>query len=349
MTMQRTLRFSRPASARTALACTWLALAGVACGDPQRVGSGATFTPAPSDQGAPVSAVGNTTEGTTGGTGGGSTGGTSGGATGGAPTAARGLQVVTRTDHNLCLSMIPTVGSAAPHLTVADCANLATQAWRLVGGRVLLADGKCLDVASGVTTPGNNLVASPCATVPTPTQAWGYRNGALQMEGTTLCAELAGANANPGTPAVLGTCNGGLPQTWDLEASTGAGEAGFAISTAGAATCLTATGTDNGALVSTLPCNGSSGQAWRLVGNTLQALGKCLDLVNNVATPGATLRLWECNNLPQQQWSIDQGLLRQVTGPQCVSVTSAQTAQGSDVQAFPCGTDPRQQWLLGVP
>ena len=49
-------------------------------------------------------------------------------------------------------------------------------------------------------------------------------------------------------------------------------------------------------------CNGGANQRWTVNGQTMQALGKCLDAPAN-ATAGTKVQLWDCNGGTNQQWT----------------------------------------------
>ncbi|HET6346629.1 MAG TPA: ricin-type beta-trefoil lectin domain protein, partial [Myxococcota bacterium] len=232
---------------------------------------------------------------------------------------------------------------------VTTCTAAATQTWTLSAGRLKLSDGRCLDVFNGLRTAGISLVLAACSDAPTATQGWIWADGTLQLVGSALCATLPGENANSGATVALGPCT--EPRAgWDMLTSNGASETGVSVAPGGRALCLQAAGTDNGSAVSLVPCaQPIPAQRWSIVGGTLRALGKCLDLVNNSTAQGAPVQLWECNGLPEQQWMLDQGLIQQRGGGQCVGAVDGTNAAGSAIAAWRCSPDARQQWVVGGP
>ena len=51
-------------------------------------------------------------------------------------------------------------------------------------------------------------------------------------------------------------------------------------------------------------CNGGANQRWTLDGQTIRALGKCLDAPLNAAA-GAKAQIWDCNGGANQRWTLD--------------------------------------------
>jgi hypothetical protein len=60
---------------------------------------------------------------------------------------------------------------------------------------------------------------------------------------------------------------------------------------------------EEGGNVNPAPCDGNTAQKWMLDGRALRSLaGECLDVVNGLATPGATVHAAACNGTQAQQW-----------------------------------------------
>jgi alpha-galactosidase len=91
-------------------------------------------------------------------------------------------------------------------------------------------------------------------------------------------------------------------------------------------------------------CNGGANQRWTVSGQTLQALGKCLDAPPN-ATAGAKAQIWDCNGGTNQQWTLDAGgtVISRSSGL-CLDVNNNATANGTTVLLWTCTGASNQRW-----
>ena len=95
-------------------------------------------------------------------------------------------------------------------------------------------------------------------------------------------------------------------------------------------------------------CNGGANQRWTLSGQTLQALGKCLDAPLNAAA-GAKAQLWDCNGGTNQQWTLNaDGTVRGVASGLCLDVDHNLTANGTPVLLWTCTAAANQRWTRTV-
>ncbi|MFJ3794443.1 ricin-type beta-trefoil lectin domain protein [Kitasatospora sp. NPDC090091] len=119
-------------------------------------------------------------------------------------------------------------------------------------------------------------------------------------------------------------------------------------------------GTANGTPVQMWECNGGDAQKWTYNGYKLRAAnGKCLDLADNNAANGAKLQVWDCLEIPGQRWHMSaSGGFRHMTDQDdrskdvCIDDFNGQTANGSTVTAWACGSEdrrdaPDQNWAWG--
>ncbi|MFI6152922.1 RICIN domain-containing protein [Kitasatospora sp. NPDC051170] len=119
-------------------------------------------------------------------------------------------------------------------------------------------------------------------------------------------------------------------------------------------------GSANGTPVQMWACNGGDAQRWTYNGYKLQAAnGKCLDLPGNNTANGTKLQVWDCLEIPGQRWSMSaSGGFRHMTDLDdrskdvCIDDFSGQTANGSSVVAWGCGSEdrrdaPNQNWAWG--
>ena len=107
------------------------------------------------------------------------------------------------------------------------------------------------------------------------------------------------------------TRNGTGAQAWVLNNSGVAPAGDYNIAVSFGAYCVTASGTNDGAVVNLQPCNGSAGQAWAAVPSGAGYLLKpasnpnqCLDVRDRGTTDGSLVQVWTCASSPNQQWAL---------------------------------------------
>ncbi|OEJ35333.1 hypothetical protein BGK67_32185 [Streptomyces subrutilus] len=146
---------------------------------------------------------------------------------------------------------------------------------------------------------------------------------------------------------------GGDTQTlnWDrrnkLQSATTPGSIGSVAVTGLAGKCLDVQdgqSTDS-TPVQLLTCNETKPQQWRLTGDTLQALGKCLTADGNKA------RLYACDGRATQKFTYNATHKSLVTATnQCLTVPNDNPADGNDLDLYTCASPPptpAQQWNFG--
>ncbi|MFI1066991.1 ricin-type beta-trefoil lectin domain protein [Streptomyces spororaveus] len=104
--------------------------------------------------------------------------------------------------------------------------------------------------------------------------------------------------------------------------------------------------TTDGTPVQLLSCNESKPQQWRITGDTVRALGKCLTSENGKAV------LKACKpGEPSQKFTYRETDKALITGTnQCLTVPSDNDAEGNDLHTFTCAgpaATPAQQWSFG--
>ncbi|MEV4350036.1 ricin-type beta-trefoil lectin domain protein [Actinoplanes sp. NPDC049596] len=115
---------------------------------------------------------------------------------------------------------------------------------------------------------------------------------------------------------------------------------------AGSGRCLDVPGGNsaNGTQPVIWDCNGAANQRWTTSGQTLQALGKCLDSPTG-ATPGAKAQIWDCSGAANQRWNRNaNGTISNVASGLCLDVRANATAAGSLVQLWTCTAAANQVW-----
>ncbi|MGC4869447.1 glycoside hydrolase family 27 protein [Micromonospora sp. DT53] len=102
--------------------------------------------------------------------------------------------------------------------------------------------------------------------------------------------------------------------------------------------------TSNGTQPVIWDCNGAANQRWTSSGQTLQALGKCLDAPANAAA-GAKVQIWDCNGGANQQWVVNaNGTISGTQSGLCLDVNGNATANGTTVILWTCTGAANQRW-----
>ncbi|AVT28359.1 alpha-galactosidase [Plantactinospora sp. BC1] len=104
-------------------------------------------------------------------------------------------------------------------------------------------------------------------------------------------------------------------------------------------------GTANGTTMLVWDCHTGANQQFSQSGQSLQVLGKCLDIPTN-ATAGTPAQLWDCNGGANQRWTFNGngtignvGLLNL-----CLDVDNGGTSNGTAVIVWTCHTAANQRW-----
>ncbi|MCO8276213.1 ricin-type beta-trefoil lectin domain protein [Actinoplanes sp. TRM 88003] len=102
--------------------------------------------------------------------------------------------------------------------------------------------------------------------------------------------------------------------------------------------------TTNGTQPVIWDCNNAANQRWTVSGQTLQALGKCLDSPTS-ASAGSKVQIWACNGGSNQQWTFQaNGTVRNNQSDLCLDVNNNQTANGALTLLWTCTGAANQQW-----
>jgi beta-glucanase (GH16 family) len=110
------------------------------------------------------------------------------------------------------------------------------------------------------------------------------------------------------------------------------------------------TGTD-GTAVQLWDCqSGAKDQHWTWSGQSLQTLGKCLDIAGGVNAAGTKLQLATCNSGGYQNWVTQpDGSLRNPLTGRCFDSPSGATANGTRLQIWDCNGGGAQKFTVGTP
>ena len=118
--------------------------------------------------------------------------------------------------------------------------------------------------------------------------------------------------------------------------------------------CADVAGDDNGGdgtAVQLWDCqSGAKDQHWTWAGQTLQTLGKCLDIAGGNSAGGTKLQLATCNNGGYQNWVAQpDGSLRNPASGRCADSPSGATANGTRLQIWDCNGSGAQKFTIGAP
>jgi poly(3-hydroxybutyrate) depolymerase len=110
--------------------------------------------------------------------------------------------------------------------------------------------------------------------------------------------------------------------------------------------CLDVSGASsaNGAQLVIWDCHTNANQRFTRNGQTLQVMGKCLDMPGNAAA-GTRVQIWDCHGGANQQWNLNSnGTISNAQNGLCLDVNGAATANGSAVIVWNCHTGANQIW-----
>ncbi|GAB7045347.1 glycoside hydrolase family 27 protein [Catenuloplanes indicus] len=154
------------------------------------------------------------------------------------------------------------------------------------------------------------------------TTTGGTISASVPAHGTVVYRVSGGTTGDPQTPASGGLASAASGRCLDVPNSN----------------------TANGTQPVIWDCNGAPNQNWTVTGQSLQALGKCLDAPIG-ATAGAKAQLWDCNGGTNQQWTFQaNGTIRGNQSGLCLDVNDNQTANGTLVLLWTCTGAANQVW-----
>ena len=191
------------------------------------------------------------------------------------------------------------------------------------------------DVAVALFNQGGS-----ATTVSTTAAAIGKSGGSFTLQD----AWSGAATTSTGTISATVPAHGTV--VYRVSGGTGTPPATTAVVSASSGRCLDVpdSNTANGTQPVVRDCTGAPNQRWIATGQTLQALGKCLDAPVG-ASAGAKVQLWDCNGGANQQWSLGaDGTVRGVASGLCLDVDRNLTANGTLVLLWTCNAAVNQRW-----
>ena len=240
-----------------------------------------------------------------------------------------------------------------------DCQDLAAdQHWvgSAFGDGTLNTLGRCLDIDGNSTVAGTGVELYDCNGVNG--QQWTQQaDGTLKNTPSGLCLDSPnGATAN-GTALRIWTCNGSAAQQFTITAP-------LRIPISGSTSkCVDIDGND-------VPTNGQKAQVWdclnvrtgapggfsealdqqwtyNVATQSLQALGRCLEVTGNSTTPGAKTDLSSCTGVGGQHWVMQSnGSILNPASGLCLDDPSGIITNGTGIQIWTCNGAPAQRFLL---
>ncbi|WP_436499723.1 family 16 glycoside hydrolase [Actinokineospora sp. HUAS TT18] len=92
-------------------------------------------------------------------------------------------------------------------------------------------------------------------------------------------------------------------------------------------------------------CANVADQIWTRSGETVQTLGKCLDVAGGATADGTSVRLWTCNGTAAQNWAprADGSLVNPISG-KCLDAFGGSSAVGTRLIIWPCTGGSNQRW-----
>ncbi|MBE7162803.1 MAG: ricin-type beta-trefoil lectin domain protein [Williamsia herbipolensis] len=116
--------------------------------------------------------------------------------------------------------------------------------------------------------------------------------------------------------------------------------------------CVDVAGDDTGSdgtAVQLWDCqSGAKDQHWMRSGQTLQTLGRCLDIAGGANANGTKLQLANCSGGGYQNWvAQSNGSMRNPTTGRCIDSPSGATANGTRLQIYDCNGTAAQHFVLG--
>jgi GH25 family lysozyme M1 (1,4-beta-N-acetylmuramidase) len=216
---------------------------------------------------------------------------------------------------------------------------------------------ECLTAGGGAApqptpTPSSTAPATPAPSSTAPaTPAPSSTAQATPTPGSTAPAIPAPGPAVAGTPAEISTCTvGSSAQAWTYvqDSTLRMGNK-----------CLTVPEAAQGAVPELERCTSATGQQWHLVypralnpavGSHRTTLvnpwsGMCLADPGRNEVNGTKVKLWPCNGLADQAWSLPPGPVTSQIPGMCLDDSGNATADGTKIDIWGCNGSAAQAWL----
>jgi hypothetical protein len=249
--------------------------------------------------------------------------------------------------------------SSAPGnpVELRTCASSNEQNWTIVQKSRMQINGLCLDTQGGGTSDGTPVVVGTCNG--STSQQWHQSGSTLVNQASGTCLNDPGASTTSGTQLQILTCNGAIEQAWPLPAAQAPPPPPPTgplypqeVQSSSQVPCLTDAhnSTTPGTPVILSTCLGYQGQNWTAEPDgTIRIRGLCLDTQGEGTTQGTPTVLSTCNSSTTQVWTqvpaSDYAVINQASG-MCLNDPNFQTANGTQLQIWPCNGGSNQQYRL---
>ena len=248
-----------------------------------------------------------------------------------------------------CIDVNTNTSTQGNAVQLWDCSGggIPGQQWDVEPDGTVRAFGECLDIVGDGTANYTKVQVWPCDNAGG--QQWREQSdGALLNPQSGRCLDDPNGGTANGTQLQIYDCNGLWTQNWTMPGAPTSAITNPSI----AGICVddnTNTATDGNA-VQLWECNGVPGQQWTMKPNgTIQAYGKCLDIVGDGTANYTKVELWTCDNAGGQQWvpQSDGALLNPQSG-RCLDDPNGATTEGTQLQIYDCNGLSTQVWRTAV-
>ncbi len=94
-------------------------------------------------------------------------------------------------------------------------------------------------------------------------------------------------------------------------------------------------------------CRSTDRQRWTRTGDTVRALGKCLDVRNGSRDNGVEVWLYQCNGTGAQVWEIRADRTwRNPQSGRCLTTNGGSSADGTRLMIWTCTGGSYQRWTM---
>jgi len=251
---------------------------------------------------------------------------------------------------SMCLSASSNINGAA--VDIEPCVAVAESQQWTVGSTISAFGGTmCLDVTNGNGIDGDLMQIWECTAGDT-NQEWTVSGETIQWTDTSFCLDLTNGITTNGNIVQIWGCTDGPNQQWTITETVTTPPTLFNIQPgASDTTCLTAPANADGVEVVVQPCDGSTGQFWQQVGQTLIVWGDyCLDVTKGNISNGVPLQIYQCTpgqGDANQQWEVLGNTIQWGGTDECVDLTNGELISGTPAQTWECVSgDTNQVWRL---
>jgi lysophospholipase L1-like esterase len=109
--------------------------------------------------------------------------------------------------------------------------------------------------------------------------------------------------------------------------------------------CIDAASPADLAPVAIWTCHSGAHQRWSRTGDSLRAMGKCLDVQGGQTANGSSVVLWPCQGSGNQAWQLrDDGSILNPKSGRCLDIPFGDTTDGNRLVIWDCNGGLNQRW-----